>query len=530
MRRIATALAVLALGNLTAAPDATARPIPPKPADQVVLVLDHGVIHRRLDPVDPAYELPELRGPPPADRRAAHAAAAARPRTFSGELDRLLAAGLIDRPTRDRDRQVLLDARRSFGRITGTRRTELGAVLGNLDQIAAAGLLTPSRLPGLVLTLARNRVWWTTGPLLYDGQRVGFPGSQLVWQYYVGQGIEIQWLGTFGKANGYFLGGRSHDVQLGALLDEAVGLATQRAGGLAWEYDFRFDGGAPPWVSSIAQGTALQALGRAGVRFGRADYLAAGRSALGIFATPPPEGVRVATAAGAHYLIYSFVPGERVLNAFVQSLVGLYDYAGLANSPDARALFAAGEAEARLEVPRYDTGAWSLYDQSSESNLSYHTLVRDFLQRLCDRLRTAAPTPAYAIAGPSGGTAPVPPAPPPTAPRPNADVYCTTAAHFTAYMHQPPAVAVAPFGAERAGGPARLRLALSKISDVTLTARRDGQVVYRTTELLGHGSRTLVWHPAHPGRYRVSVAATDLAGNAAATAATVLVAPARKHR
>ena len=35
--------------------------------------------------------------------------------------------------------------------------------------------------------------------------RVSFPGSELVWEYYAGQGIEIQWLGTFGEGNGYYL-------------------------------------------------------------------------------------------------------------------------------------------------------------------------------------------------------------------------------------------------------------------------------------------------------------------------------------
>jgi hypothetical protein len=497
-------------------------------------VLDHGVVHPRVDPLDPALELPRT-APGAVGFRAAKAIPSRGP-TPAGELDRLLAAGAIDQPTRDRYRKSLLDARRSVGRLTGTRRVELGAVLANLDRIAAAGLLTPSRLPGLILTLARNREWWTTGPLLGDGQRVGFPGSQLVWEYYAGQGIEIQWLGTFGRANGYFLGGRDHDAELTALLDEALGLATQRAGGLAWEYDFRFDGGAPPWVSGLAQGTAIQALSRAAVRFTRADYFNAAHAGLGVFETPPPDGVRVATPAGAHYLIYSFAPRERVLNAFIQALVGLHDYAGLANSDDGRALFAAGEAEARLEVPGYDTGAWSLYDQATESDLSYHTLLRDFLSHLCSRLEAAgAPAPPAGAPppppGPTGGT---PPTPPPAAPAPaaapNPDVYCTAADHFTAYMHQPPGIAIAAVGRDRAGAPARLRVALSKISQVTLTASRGGRAVYRTTERLGHGTRTLTWRPAQPGRYRLTATATDLAGNAAATATIATVSPpARRH-
>src|SRR6202035_586451 len=94
---------------------------------------------------------------------------------------------------------------RSLGRLGGTRRTELGAVLANARAIAAAGQLTASRLPALFLTLERNRHWWTSEPLLSSGERVSFPGSRIVWEYYPGQGLEIQWLATFGEANGYFL-------------------------------------------------------------------------------------------------------------------------------------------------------------------------------------------------------------------------------------------------------------------------------------------------------------------------------------
>ncbi len=38
-------------------------------------------------------------------------------------------------------------------------------------------------------------------------------------------------------------------------------------------------------------------------------------------------------------------------------------------------MFAAGNAQAQLEVPQYDTGAWSLYEPSIEDTLSYQELV-----------------------------------------------------------------------------------------------------------------------------------------------------------
>ena len=271
----------------------------------------------------------------------------------------MLTAGEIDRATHDADRAIYVNALALRGRLEGARRVALGAVLRNLEHVAAAGGLTPTRLPALFQTVARNRQWWSNGPLLRNGARVSFEGSRLVWQHYAGEGLQIQWLGTFGKANGLWQGG--YDASLRALLDEALPLAAQRAGGIAWEYLFRFDGGAPPWVSGLAQGTAVQALARAAVRLAEPRYSEAARAALGIFREPPPSGVRIATPAGAHYLIYSFAPNLRVLNAFTQALNGLHDFAALAGDADGHALFAAGEAQLRGELARYDTGAWTRY-------------------------------------------------------------------------------------------------------------------------------------------------------------------------
>ena len=113
--------------------------------------------------------------------------------------------------------------------------------------------------------------------------------SKLVWEYYPGQGIEIQWLATFGEANGYYLSGHEN-ANLIQLLGEAIPLATKRAGGIAWEYLFHFDGGSPPWTSGLSQGTALQVLARAWSRFDDASYLTAAQQALGIYKTAPPRG------------------------------------------------------------------------------------------------------------------------------------------------------------------------------------------------------------------------------------------------
>ena len=71
-----------------------------------------------------------------------------------------------------------------------------------------------------------------------------------------------------------------------------------------------------------------------------------------------------------------------MINAFIQSLVGLFDLAA-AGDTSAATLFRAGNAQARLDVPRYNTGYWSKYDQYSDSTLSYHELLTGFLVDLC---------------------------------------------------------------------------------------------------------------------------------------------------
>ena len=81
----------------------------------------------------------------------------------------------------------------------------------------------------------------------------------------------------------------------------------------------------------------------------------------GIFQTAPPAGVRVTAGDGAHYLQYSGLPKLKILNGFIQSLVGLYDFANLTGDPTAQSLFEDGDRAGRAEVPTFDTGAWSLY-------------------------------------------------------------------------------------------------------------------------------------------------------------------------
>jgi D-glucuronyl C5-epimerase C-terminus len=512
---------------------------------------------------------------------AASAQAADKPASgpsVTAALASLKRSGAITATIYQQDNSAYVAAQSSLKRLSGTRRTELGAVLANVQAIAAAGGFIPSRLAALFLTLERNRTWWTTGPSLASRVRVSFPGSKLVWEYYVGQGIEIQWLGTFGEGNGYYSGGQNANLK--QLVSELLPLATKRAGGIAWEYMFQFDGGLPPWTSGLSQGTALQVLSRDWLRFKEPAVLTAAQEALGIFKTAPPNGVRVASSIGAHYLEYTYAPSDRILNGEIQALVGLYDYTSITHDPVGQQLFEAGDAEERVRTPLYDTGAWSMYDQFGESDLNYHELLTEFLQHLCERTRhgeplgtaTAAPAPAPAPAPtptpttstttppPAGGTtsgestaggtasgtggataaryvahgtaaagniahsAAATPAPSPAI---AADaIYCTTATHFTAYEHTPPVLSLVTTTlptSSRAG----VQFSLSKISTVRLTVRLGGKVVFTNSATVERGKPKLLWPtPAKGGAYAVTLTATDLAGNFTTASGTITVAKA----
>ncbi|MFZ0043308.1 MAG: D-glucuronyl C5-epimerase family protein [Solirubrobacteraceae bacterium] len=369
--------------------------------------------------------------------------------------------------------------------LSGTRKTELQAVTETMHRIAASGQLTASRLPALFATLNANRQWWTHGSLLASGARVEFAGSQLVWEYYPGQGIQLQVLGTFGKADGLYTGGLSDYPAMQQLLAQIIPLAAQRAGGVTWEYYFSFDGGSPPWTSAMSQATGLEALTRAYQATGNKYYLQVASKALAVFGRPPPSGVNVKTRLGTRFLQYTFAPRVSIINAFLQSLIGLYDYAKVSGNATAARLFASGNAEAVSEVPHFDTGAWSLYQPGIEDTLDYHELVTGFLQQLCSRTKTP--------------------------------VYCRTAQHFQTDLKTPPALTQLTFRA-RVRAHRRtsfaLRFNLSKYSHVGVVVSQGDSTLFSTSASFPYG-RDHFTIPAlrHKGTYSIVLDATDLAGN-----------------
>ena len=116
------------------------------------------------------------------------------------------------------------------------------------------------------MTLERNTQFWPSNQPPAAGARVVFTGSPVILEYYAGSGLQIQPLANFGKANAHWNTCNKADrtcTPLRELLDGMLALTSTRGGFSTWEYFFEFEGGQPPWMSGMAQGTAIQSLSRA---------------------------------------------------------------------------------------------------------------------------------------------------------------------------------------------------------------------------------------------------------------------------
>ena len=287
----------------------------------------------------------------------------------------------------------------------------LHADAGRVPAAAAQrGVLAHALVPERARSPSASRAPARSG---LGGARVVFEGDPVVFQWYPGQGLQIQPLANFGKANALWRACQPPPVGTGAGADpdahadarsddDARPTSDPREGrrprsprrtptatpappatprpaaprscarcSTAWSPSPP-SAAASPRGSTSSRSAAARRRGSAASRRGRRSrrsragrqqlsdprYLAVARRALGAFERRPPIGVRAPSASGSgrHYLIYSFATGLRVLNGFLQSLVGLHDLADATGDRRARRLFRDGDRAAKREIPRYDTG------------------------------------------------------------------------------------------------------------------------------------------------------------------------------
>ena len=304
----------------------------------------------------------------------------------------------------------------------------------------------------------------------------------VVYRFFDGQGLEFHPLASFSALNALASAQDADGTR--ALADALVARAIPRGRGAVWEYAFPFGSGRPPWTSGMAQAVAAQALARASSLLGEPALL---REAARAF-----EAIRgtlvLPLGPGPWIRLYGF-NREIVLNAQLQAIVSLGEYARAADDPNASALAAQLAASAQALLPRFDTGDWSLYELGgTEASRDYETLVTSLLAKLAaqtgdpfwvgaaQRFHDYLYAPAQVVEG----------TPPPTAYPQPLDGWLDTVA---------------------------IPITLSKRASVTFAVA--GKVL---TYRLGAGAHVLTWTPdatVRPGTYVPQVATLDRAGNRA---------------
>ncbi len=375
---------------------------------------------------------------------------------------------------------------RTYRKLRGARREQLGYVIDSVEALALRRVLTPTRMPAAFVGLDRNRRYWRSLPFPAARDQVSFKGSEIVYVYFPGEGLQLHPLTTFKKANAMHGQCERQEPEcdpegLRRLLDEMDRLAVQRSKRfIAWEYGFHFGGGAPPWISGMADATAIQAYGRASALLDEPRYLDVARRALGAFETLPPLGVRtVGFAGGIHYLQYSFAPRLYIFNAFLQSLIGLHDFARMTGDERARELFEEAEPEAREEIPLSDVGDWSRYSYlGAESTADYHELLREFLASMCTRRL--------------------------------GEEYCEYADRYRGYQVDPPELTYTGPELTTAKQLTALRFQLSKLSAVEAKVYRGDKLVFSKIATFRRGVGAFAWRPKAPGMFTVRLGAKEL--------------------
>jgi hypothetical protein len=367
-------------------------------------------------------------------------------------------------------RAILARSTAVWRKLSGSRGSNLAAVLHDVARQWQA-YIAP-RATALFGMLDTNTRYLGSDAMPADGANI-LDADGIVYRAFAGHGLQFHPLGNFARLNRLLTDGKDTDAAY--LAAALIARAIPRNGALTWEYYFPFGGGYPPWTSGMVQAVAARAFAADG------DYDVARKAYLALprYVFPLDGGIWIR--------LYSF-GNLPVLNAQLQSVLSLADYAQLNQDPGAAQLSGRLLQTADALFDSFDTGAWSLYSLGgAESPLNYHVFDVNLLARI------AAST--------------------------QSPVWAARAERFDRYLNEPPVLSAAG-PSKPVKKSAEISLWISKISRVSVTIAGS-----TSTMTLSRGSHSFYWSARgrRPGRYAVRVSATDLAGNKASKAFPLIV-------
>ena len=147
-------------------------------------------------------------------------------------------------------------------------------------------------------------------------------------------------------------------------------LVQNAQGQWVWVHNFDFDYRHTlhaPWYSGLAQGQGVSLLVRAWKETGEQKYVDAARRAFNTLLVDIMDGGTLYIDEKGQLWIEEYVvppPPTHILNGFIWASWGVYDYWLATKQQCARDLFDALMRTIMNELPHYDIGFWSLYEQS----------------------------------------------------------------------------------------------------------------------------------------------------------------------
>jgi len=151
----------------------------------------------------------------------------------------------------------------------------------------------------------------------------------------------------------------------------------QASGIVLWPYNFDYPPSLQaPWYSSLAQSVAISVLLRAYLWTKKLEYLETAQKAFHAFTVDVAEGGLLSRDQEGYLFFEEVVPARiyHILNGFISTLWGIFEYELVTNDPRARLLFNQGIASLEHYLPQYDTGWASLY---SLQHLHKSLLLKD---------------------------------------------------------------------------------------------------------------------------------------------------------